>query len=100
MIKSAFRLDGRRVLITGASSDIGMAIALACSEAGAAVALTGRNAVRLARAREAIGNGNGTIVVAADLTKAEERDRVADAAGPLDGVVHAAALTGPAMLRS
>jgi NAD(P)-dependent dehydrogenase (short-subunit alcohol dehydrogenase family) len=97
---SAFRLDGRRILVTGASSDIGRAIAVACSQAGATLALTGRAADRLAQTRDSLRPDDGHVTVAADLTNGDERARVAGVAGALHGVVHAAALTGPALLRS
>ena len=41
------RLSGRRVLVTGASRGIGAAVARACAEAGAGVALTARSGTAL-----------------------------------------------------
>lgn len=43
----SFRLDGRRALVTGASSGIGLGCAVALAEAGAEVTLTARGADRL-----------------------------------------------------
>ena len=66
---SPFDLTGRRVLVTGGSSGIGRAIALAAARAGAAVALTyraneaGANAVA-ADIRE---TGRRTLIVRADM---------------------------------
>ena len=42
-----FSLEGKTVLVTGASSGIGRAIAIACAEVGASVVLNGRNQERL-----------------------------------------------------
>jgi gluconate 5-dehydrogenase len=46
-ILDSFRLNGRRALITGSSGGIGLALARALAQAGAAVVLNGRNAEKL-----------------------------------------------------
>jgi NAD(P)-dependent dehydrogenase (short-subunit alcohol dehydrogenase family) len=53
-----FRLDGRKALVTGAGKGIGRALALGLANAGATVALTGRDMEalqRVAREAEALG---------------------------------------------
>lgn len=42
-----FSLEGKTVLVTGASSGIGRSIAIECSRMGANVVLTARNETRL-----------------------------------------------------
>ena len=86
-----FCLDGKTVLVTGASSGIGRAIAIACAESGANVILTGRNVARLNETLSQL-SGDGHIVVPADLTIAEQRSALAEQVPVLDGVVHCAGI--------
>ena len=86
-----FSLAGKTILVTGASSGIGRAIAIACAQAGASVVLNGRNQQRLQAAFEALA-GDGHQVIAADLTIAEQRDALAEQVPVLDGVVHCAGI--------
>jgi len=51
-----FDLSGRVVAVTGASSGIGEATALACAEAGAAVSLAARRTDRIEALAERIGS--------------------------------------------
>ena len=86
-----FSLAGKTILVTGASSGIGRAIAIACAEAGASVVLNGRNQQRLQATFEALA-GDGHQVIAADLTMAEQRGALAELVPMLDGVVHCAGI--------
>ena len=47
MTADAFSLAGKRILVTGASSGIGQAIAIACASRGATIVLAGRDEPRL-----------------------------------------------------
>jgi NAD(P)-dependent dehydrogenase (short-subunit alcohol dehydrogenase family) len=95
-------LQGRAILITGAGSGLGRALALGCARAGASVILSGRNGAKLDRVYdeiEAMGAPQPAIAVL-DLAcaTAEDYDRLArvidEEFGKLDGLVHAAALLG------
>ena len=91
------RLDGTVALVTGASSGIGEATALALAAEGAAIALVARRTDRLEVLREQITSAGGrAFVITADVTEeAQARDAVAAAAtefGRLDTVINNAGL--------
>jgi NAD(P)-dependent dehydrogenase (short-subunit alcohol dehydrogenase family) len=67
------RLDGRMVIVTGASEGIGRAFALAYSRAGAEVILVSRRREKLVEVHDAICSAGGkAYVIRADLSKYEE----------------------------
>lgn len=82
-----FTLQEKTILVTGASSGIGRAIAVMCSRMGASVIATGRNQERLEET-VSLMEGSGNMMVAADLTDMEETERLADSCPALDGIVH------------
>jgi NADP-dependent 3-hydroxy acid dehydrogenase YdfG len=91
-------------LVTGASSGIGQAIALALSGTGASVALVGRRADRLDTLAGKIRDAGGTALsIPADLTSsagaAQVVERTIEAFGRLDTLVNAAGLmlNGPSI---
>jgi NADP-dependent 3-hydroxy acid dehydrogenase YdfG len=95
-------LAGRVALVTGASSGIGEATALALSDRGATVALCGRRADRLRELAARIEAGGGrALTIEADLTdEAQARgvvQRTVDELGRLDTLVNNAGvmLLGP-----
>jgi NAD(P)-dependent dehydrogenase (short-subunit alcohol dehydrogenase family) len=85
------------VLITGASSGIGAALALACAEPGARLHLTGRDAVRL-EGVAAAARARGATVAAdvLDVTDAAAMAAWVRAAAPLDLVIANAGIGGGA----
>ena len=91
------RLDGTVALITGASSGIGAASALARAALGAAVALAARRADRLGQLAAAIrADGETALVIEADVTEQEQAsaavERTAAELGRLDTLVNNAGL--------
>jgi len=57
----SFRLDGRRALVTGASSGLGLACAAALADAGAHVILAARGREKLEKAADAITTAGGSV---------------------------------------
>ncbi len=87
-----FSLKGKNILVTGASSGIGKAIALECSRMGARMFITGRNSERLCEVQKSFQSGNDNISIKADLTSADGIDTVVDTVETLHGIVHCAGI--------
>ena len=89
-----FSLENKTILVTGASSGIGKAIAIECSKMGAQVVITGRNEQRL---QETYGQLEGTqpACIIADLIKKEDIETLANQIDGLNGLVNCAGLTIP-----
>lgn len=82
-----FTLEGKTILVTGASSGIGRATAIECSKMGARCIISGRNPVRLQETLDAL-EGNGHMQVIADLYVQEDIDSLVDAIPAIDGLVN------------
>jgi short-subunit dehydrogenase len=65
-------MDGKVVVVTGASMGIGEAIAKVFADAGASVMLLSRDAKRAEEARQRIGHSERTLAAACDVRKREE----------------------------
>ncbi len=86
----SFRLDGKRALVTGASSGIGQGCALALAEAGAHVTVLARRADRLAgTVDEIVSRGGSGEAVALDQTDLAELAPLLETGG-FDIVLNAA----------
>jgi len=95
-------LSGRVIAVTGASSGIGEATALACAEAGAAVSLAARRTERIEELAKRIEDGGGrALATTADVGEEEQArafvQRTASELGRIDALVNNAGvmLLGP-----
>lgn len=86
-----FTLEGKTILVTGASSGIGRGVAIACSKMGAIVVLNGRNQQKLDETFSQL-EGDGHTVLTADLTDDDAVARMIREIPKLDGVVHCAGI--------
>jgi NAD(P)-dependent dehydrogenase (short-subunit alcohol dehydrogenase family) len=82
-------LSGKKVVIIGASSGMGLATALAAAEAGAKVTLVGRNSVSLEQAAAEVGHGSQAIT--ADIADEGAIANLFEQVGTLDHLVTTAA---------
>jgi len=94
------QLDGRVVLVTGASRGLGAAVAEACAAQGAKLVLVARTRGGLEEVDDAVRrHGGEATLVTLDVTKGELIDTLGRALferfGRLDGLVGAAAELGP-----
>lgn len=87
-----FTLEGKTILVTGASSGIGKAIAIACSKMGANLVINGRNAQRLQETFLALEGDNHKQFIG-DLTQTETIHAMFEEIPVLQGVVHSAGIT-------
>ena len=86
-----FSLENKTILVTGASSGIGRAIAIECSKMGASVILTARNEARLQETLSQMQGDNHSMIVA-DISNPEDLSLLVEKNPVLDGVVHCAGL--------
>ena len=83
-----FTLEGKTILVTGASSGIGRAAAIECSKAGAKVIITARNEERLKETHDQLADAdNQPAWIVADMQKDEDIQSLVEQLPVLDGVV-------------
>jgi len=92
-VLDAFGLEGRVVIVTGASSGLGAAVAVAVAQAGADVVIGARRTEMLEATALAVeGIGRRALVVPTDITLVEDCQRLVrratEAFGRVDGLVN------------
>lgn len=86
-----FSLEGKTILVTGASSGIGKACAIECSRMGAKVIINGRDETRLNQTLiELEGEGHTSII--GDCSNQQEIERMVNEIPTFDGMVLCAGL--------
>lgn len=89
----SFRLDGKRALVAGGSSGIGLAAAVALAEAGAEVTLAARKAGKLADVVAQMKNaGMAANALSLDIADIGATEAAVEASGPFDVLVNSAGL--------
>ena len=88
MSYNPFSLEGKTVLVTGASSGIGRTTAIECSKMGASVIVTARNEERLKATLDSLSTefGQSHQMVIADLSSEEGVNALVEELPHLDGV--------------
>ena len=92
MSYNPFSLEGKTILVTGASSGIGKAVAVECSKMGASLIVTGRNEERLQETFLLLDQAKPNQQFAADLTQLNDVEKLVSILPILNGIVHCAAI--------
>lgn len=87
-----FSLEGKTILVTGASSGIGRAVAIECSKLGASVIITARNEERLKETLSSMEGGNHQSIVC-DLSEEVNIDNLVASLPEIQGLVNNAGYT-------
>ncbi|MBO4659005.1 MAG: SDR family oxidoreductase [Prevotella sp.] len=86
-----YSLQGKTILITGASSGIGRSVAVECAKMGATVVATGRDKGRLGETLNML-EGKGHFQIVADLSDFTEIQALIDKCPNVDGISHNAGI--------
>lgn len=87
-----FSLEGKTIMITGASSGIGRGAAIECSKVGANVIITGRSEERLKQTLSMMEGNNHSMIIC-DLNDSSQVMHLVDQLPKLDGLVNNAGFT-------
>ena len=88
-----FSLEGKSILVTGASSGIGKTVAIETSKLGANLIITGRNEDRLKDTFSSL-SGDNNLCITADLLNENDLIKLLNNVPKLDGIVHCAGISG------
>lgn len=86
LTNNPFSLDGKTILVTGASSGIGQETAIQCSKLGAKVIITARNEERLQETLSML-EGDGHSIVLAELTNQVAVEMLVEQIEEIQGLV-------------
>lgn len=94
MFSNPFSLNGKMILVTGASSGIGKTTAIECSRMGATVVITSRNEERLSQTLSQLDTSFGAAhqMIVADLTDEGSLNTLVSQIDILDGLVNNAGI--------
>lgn len=92
MSYNPFSLEGKTVLVTGASSGIGKSAAIECSRMGARVIITARNEARLLQTFHEL-EGNNHQMIICDLNHEESIDSMVSELPEVQGLINNAGFT-------
>ena len=93
-----FSLIGKTILVTGASSGIGRAVAQQCAAAGATCILTARNQERLQQTLASL-EGDGHSIIAGDLSTNNSVQQIVSSLPKVNGIVCCAGVVETQMLK-
>jgi len=94
-----FSLENKTILVTGASSGIGRAIAIECSKMGASIIITGRNEERLNETYIQLDSTKSNMAIDGDLTNEDFIEKMTSSILNVDGVVFCAGVTDRTLLK-
>lgn len=97
-MRNPFSLESKTILITGASSGIGKAVAQECASAGATCFVTARNQERLSETLNSL-DGEGHHLMLADLRNNTDIETIVEQLPKLDGIVLCAGVVETKMLK-
>lgn len=92
MTYNPFSLEGKTVLVTGASSGIGKSAAIECSKMGAKVIITARNQERLSQTLDEL-EGEDHKMILCDLNNEAEIDQMISDLPEIQGLINNAGFT-------